>query len=103
MGGNTASEVASATKAPLFTEKEWAEISSALQFSPQQSRIAALLLDGLGDKQIAHYLGIAVPTLRTHISRIFVRLAVSDRAELTRRVFQEFRYGCHHGKCHRMR
>lgn len=77
-----------------FSDEEWVEVFQSLHMSPQQSRIIVLLVGGLGDKQIAQQLGIAIPTLRTHIGRIFTRLGVADRAELVLRIFCEFRRGC---------
>ncbi|HEW78502.1 MAG TPA: response regulator transcription factor [Phycisphaerales bacterium] len=39
-------------------------------------------------------LNIAVPTLRTHLTRLFSRLDVQGRDELVLCVFRHFRKGC---------
>jgi DNA-binding NarL/FixJ family response regulator len=79
----------------LFSETEWADLTSCLRLSRQQSRIVALLLDGLCDKQISKAMGISLPTVRTHVGRLFAKMGVHDRVELMRDVFREFRRKCH--------
>jgi DNA-binding NarL/FixJ family response regulator len=37
---------------------------------------------GRSDRQIAYELGIAVPTVRTHVTRLFRRFDLCDRIEL---------------------
>lgn len=71
---------------PLATET-WLAVASVLELSPQQRRIVELLLCGCRDKQIAHELGLSVPTVRTYLGRIFLKLGVQDRIELILRVF----------------
>jgi DNA-binding NarL/FixJ family response regulator len=87
----------------LFSEVEWAQISFGLRLSPQQRRIVMLLVNGLCDKQISRAMGIAVPTVRTHVSRLFAKVNVHDRVELMRELFREFRRGCHQCPRHRER
>lgn len=94
MSDGLACAKAAAPQVLLFSDEEWAEIVEALSLPPQQRRIVALVLDGREDKQIAQHLDIAIPTVRTHLTRICSRLGVSGRAELMLRVFQEFRRGC---------
>jgi DNA-binding CsgD family transcriptional regulator len=72
---------------PLSAE-QWTRIAKQLALSPQQKRIAELILRHQCDKQIAAILEIALPTVRTHISRIFARLKVSDREQLILLVFR---------------
>jgi len=54
-------ESASARTAPaqggLFADEEWEDIFEALHLPSQQRRIVSLLLDGLGDKEIARHMG----------------------------------------------
>lgn len=59
----------------------------ALELAPQQERIVRLLMQSKGDKQIASELGIAFPTVRTYLNRVFERAGVSDRMELVHRVY----------------
>lgn len=65
----------------------WARVVAVLKLSPQQARIVGLLLRGMRDKQIAAALDLSVATVRTYLSRIFVRLDVEDRVTLVLRVF----------------
>ncbi len=65
----------------------WMAVVETLQLAPQQARIVELILRGLRDKQIAAELGLGVPTVRTYLKRVFVRVGVQDRVELVLRVF----------------
>ena len=73
---------------PLLKPHEWAGVVRAFEFSPQQGRIVEQILLGKRDKQIAAELGLSTWTVRTHLTKIFVRLGVSDRAELLLRIFR---------------
>lgn len=57
-------------------------VMESLRLPPQQVKIVELVLCGQRDKQIASSLSLRVPTVRTHLSRIFFRLGVQDRVEL---------------------
>lgn len=62
-----------------------------LRLSPRQRQLLSGLFDGLSDKQIAARLRISVPTVRTHLQRMFSRFQVQDRLELILFVLSEFR------------
>lgn len=47
----------------------------------QEQRLAALLREGLGNKQIADKLGIAEKTVRNHFSTLYRKLGVRSRVE----------------------
>ena len=49
--------------------------------SPAQLRILIALADGRLNKQIAHDLQIAEPTVKSHLSSIFKKLGVSNRTQ----------------------
>ena len=66
----------------LFSEQEWSRVTQRLCLSPQQDALARNLLLGKSDKQIAREMGIAVPTVRSHITRLFRKFELSDRVEL---------------------
>ena len=70
---------------------------------PQQARIAYFLLTGLGDKQIAKAMGIGLPTVRTHMTRLFARTGSKDRVELILHMVGQFHAGCHRLGCTRVR
>ncbi|MHC4983052.1 MAG: response regulator transcription factor [Planctomycetota bacterium] len=74
----------------LVTAGAWSEMADGLGMSPRQNQIARCLFRGLGDKQIAQELGVAVPTIRTHISRLFTKLDVADRVELILFLMQQY-------------
>jgi DNA-binding CsgD family transcriptional regulator len=60
----------------------WQKVLRDLQLSPQQTRIVEMLLRRKKCKEIARSLGLAEPTLRTYLRRIFERIGVSDQTEL---------------------
>ena len=60
---------------------------AAVGLSPQQARIAALVMAGKPDKQIAWEMGLKRPTVRTYLSRMFLRFGVSDRTGLALRLY----------------
>lgn len=65
----------------------WRRVADGLGFSPQQTRIVELILCNRQDKEIAAELSLTIPTVRTYLSRAFVRTGVSDRLGLVLRVF----------------
>jgi DNA-binding CsgD family transcriptional regulator/transcriptional regulator with XRE-family HTH domain len=68
--------------AEVLSESEWIRLVSELSLSPRQAQVIRQLLLGRSDKQIAWELGISVPTVRTHLGRLFSRFGVADRGEL---------------------
>jgi DNA-binding CsgD family transcriptional regulator len=82
-----------------FSAREWSELKRDLGLSPRQADVVEQLLLGHSDKQIAHELQMSVPTVRTHLCRLFTRFGVEDRCELIVHVYCCFRekcqaYGC---------
>jgi len=75
----------------IFSEDEWRSILAGLAFSPRQGQVVRCLFAGDSDKQIASDLHITVPTVRTHLTRLFRKLHVSDREELILLIFSHFR------------
>jgi DNA-binding CsgD family transcriptional regulator len=82
------------TGRPLLSDDEWQPLARTLSLSARQAEICRLILSGASDKQIASNLRIAVPTVRTHISRTFVKLGLQDRFELMSLVFRNVREKC---------
>ena len=74
----------------IFSESEWTELVKELSLSPRQAQVVKCLFMGHSDKQIASDLQMAVPTVRTHLSRLFSRFDVQDRTELVLYVFRHF-------------
>ncbi len=48
--------------------------------SPRERQVAALLADGLSNKQIARRLFISLATVKDHVHRILVKTGLSNRA-----------------------
>jgi DNA-binding CsgD family transcriptional regulator len=75
----------------IFDEFEWKLLVEGLSLSPRQGQIVYHLASGKSDKQIAKELGVAVPTVRTHLGRLFSKFRVQDRTELVIHVFRHFK------------
>jgi len=84
----------SKSKGDIFSQGEWDVLIDELALSLRQSQIVQKLFKGHSDKQIARELEIAVPTVRTHLTRLFSRFNLADRNELILQVFCRFREGC---------
>ncbi|MDD5064971.1 MAG: LuxR C-terminal-related transcriptional regulator [Phycisphaerae bacterium] len=50
--------------------------------TPTEQKIADLAAQGLTNRQIAERLGTAEGTIRTHMSRILIKLNIKSRKEL---------------------
>jgi len=91
----------SATEKRVFSLQEWAELKRDLSLPPRQADVVEQLLLGHSDKQIAQQLQMSVPTVRTHLCRLFSRFQVEDRCELIVHVYASFREKCHSCGCPR--
>jgi DNA-binding NarL/FixJ family response regulator len=85
----------------VFSETEWTDLRRNLGLSPRQAQIVERLLCGRSDKQIAKELDVSVPTVRTHLGRLFMRFGVADRCELILHMFTCFREQCRRQECPR--
>jgi DNA-binding NarL/FixJ family response regulator len=52
------------------------------RLSARETQIAELILRGLGNREIAHTLGITTATTKKHLGRIFDKVGVDSRAQL---------------------
>jgi DNA-binding NarL/FixJ family response regulator len=66
----------------VLSAEERARLTRDLSLSRRQSDVVEQLLMGCSDKQIADNLQISVSSVRAHLSKIFLRLGVSDRCQL---------------------
>ncbi len=73
----------------LCSEQDWARLKEELALPPRQAEVVRCVLRGMSDKQIAFTTGISVNTVRTHLSRLFVKFGAQDRVEL---IFHMFGY-----------
>lgn len=78
---STLPRVDPSTLFPL-TDDEWRCAAHHLALTPQQAKIVKLILHGKRDKQIATSLSLSEATVRTHLTRLFTRLGITDRVEL---------------------
>ena len=60
--------------------------------SPREAEILRLLGRGLGNKEIAHQLGVSVTTVRTHLNKIYEKTGRMTRVELA--LFAAIHPGC---------
>ncbi len=75
---------------PIFTECQWELLEERMVLPPRQRQVIRHLFDGMSDKQIAGALGVSLPTVRSHLGRIYARFDVQDRTELVLHVVREF-------------
>jgi len=58
------------------------------KLTERERQVLALMVEGKGQRGIAHLLGVPENIVETHLKRIFEKLGVSSRAELARYVVQ---------------
>ena len=59
----------------------------AFPFTEREREITGMVLLGLANKEICRKLAIELPTVKTHLSRIFAKAGVCSRTELMRRIY----------------
>lgn len=57
-------------------------LSEAYGLTAREMDVVEIALTGVGNKVLSHHLGISLPTLRTHLQRIFAKVGVRSNAEL---------------------
>lgn len=63
-------------------DREVADLIARLRtLTPQQSRVLAMLAEGLLNKQIAYELGVSEATIKAHVSAILLKLNVDSRTQ----------------------
>jgi DNA-binding NarL/FixJ family response regulator len=58
-----------------------AEPSALDQLTPRETEVLTLIARGLSNPELAEYLVVSEHTVRTHISHVFAKLGVRDRAQ----------------------
>jgi DNA-binding NarL/FixJ family response regulator len=56
-------------------------IRSMRKLTPQQSRVLAMMADGMLNKQIAHDLNVSEATIKAHVSAVLYKLGVESRTQ----------------------
>jgi DNA-binding CsgD family transcriptional regulator len=84
--------------APLWAQRardDLARVSGAMppssELTPTEQRIAQLVGEGKKNREVAEALFISVKTVEANLSRIFHKLGVRSRTELTRRIASQQR------------
>jgi len=90
-----------AGKISVLSKNEFSELVNRMPLSPREGQIIEQILFGHSDKQIAINLNMAIPTIRTHLKRIFLKLNVKDKYELILYFFSCFRMDCYGRGCPR--
>jgi DNA-binding CsgD family transcriptional regulator len=79
--------------APLWTERAEVELSRTgvraagpAGLSPTERRIADLVAEGRTNREVADGLFVSVKTVEANLSRVYHKLGVRSRTELTRRI-----------------
>jgi DNA-binding NarL/FixJ family response regulator len=70
----------------LIDDSAWLQVRRRLGISARQAEILRFLFDGNAEKEIADRLSISERTVHAHMTRIHLRLAVHNRAQLLTRV-----------------
>lgn len=60
------------------------EGSQAVELTPRELEVLTLLTEGLSNKQVSYQLGISEHTVKFHVTSIYNKLGVSNRAEAVR-------------------
>ena len=61
------------------------QVEASSELTPTEERIARLVSEGMKNREVADALFISVKTVEANLSRIFHKLGVRSRTELTRR------------------
>lgn len=59
-------------------------IDNGVELTPRELEVLTLLTDGLSNKQVSYQLGISEHTVKFHVTSIYSKLGVSNRAEAVR-------------------
>jgi two-component system nitrate/nitrite response regulator NarL len=77
-------------QAELFETVRMRANGGRLELTERETQVLALVAEGCPTRQIAEQLGISVPTVKTHLQRVCLKLAVTDRSAA---VAKAMRYG----------
>lgn len=53
-----------------------------VEFTPRESQVLALLCDGLDNKTIAHQLGLALSTVKSHVQALLAKTGARSRTDI---------------------
>lgn len=81
---------ANASARRLLPESTWQHIFASLKLSQREIEVVRCILEDIPEHRIADRLGISRHTVHTYTERLYRKLGVSSRVELTVRVFASF-------------
>ena len=87
------------TNTEPFSTSEWNVLAEELSLSARQAQIARGILEGMSDRQIAMDLNMQIPTVRTHLNRLFIKVDAENRNQLVLQILRRFRSGCRERGC----
>ena len=67
-------------------QPQWANFAGAFSLTPAEYRVALLLLDGNSVERAAGLLGLGEATVRSHVKRLYLKLDVTSKEEMFRRM-----------------
>ncbi len=70
----------------FLTRAEWVLVADRLNLSPRELQIVEYTFDGAKELAIADKLGISSHTVHTHVERLYRKLGVSSRVDLTAKI-----------------
>jgi DNA-binding CsgD family transcriptional regulator len=73
----------------VLSGEAWQRVAFSLNLTERELQIAQCVFDQYKETVIARKLGIAVPTVHTHLQRLYGKLAIHGRVELVIRIFAE--------------
>ena len=85
----------------VITDALWNDLGEELSLSRRHTEIIRCIFLSMPDKQIASELGIAVPTVRTYLGRIYIKFDIQDRVELIMFILDKFFAECQRNGCPR--
>ncbi len=71
----------SAHEIPKFTARPSVPARIFPELSERETELLALIAQGRANQEIAEQLGLTLKTVRNHVSNIFSKLQVADRAQ----------------------
>ena len=68
-------------------QRDWEGIARSLGLAPREAEVLKCVLEDQRERDIALTLGLSFHTVRTYLKRLRVKLGVSSRVQLVKRVF----------------
>ena len=78
----------------VFCDEAWAAITKRLGLPPRQAEVARCVVAGQDNKEIARVLVLSRETVHTYVHRLFARLDIQSRVELTTLAWDAYHAWC---------